>query len=90
MPKVAEISPMPVATRSAGNSSRMIPKASGKIAPPAPWIARPATSISMLCDSAATSDPSANTHSTTTSMRSLPKMSPSRPSTGVAIEAVRR
>ena len=28
------------ATRSRGNSSRMIPNASGKIAPPSPWIVR--------------------------------------------------
>ncbi len=41
MPKVAEMSPIEVATRSRGNSSRMIPKASGKIAPAAPWMARP-------------------------------------------------
>ena len=30
----------PVGARPRGNSSRMIPKASGKIAPPAPWITR--------------------------------------------------
>ncbi len=41
MPNIAEIVPMPVATFSRGNSSRMIPIASGRIAPPAPWIARP-------------------------------------------------
>ena len=31
---------MPLATRSRGNSSRMMPNASGKIAPPRPWITR--------------------------------------------------
>ena len=48
IPKVAEIRPMPVATRSRGNSSRMIPKASGNTAPAAPCTARPATSSARL------------------------------------------
>ncbi len=81
---------MAVATRSRGNSSRMIPKASGKIAPATPWIARPAMSISIECDSAPTSEPIANTPSTASSTRSLPNMSPSRPTIGVAIDAVSR
>ena len=51
--------PIAVATRSRGNSSRMIPKASGKIAPPAPWIARPAISTPIEPPSADTSEPSA-------------------------------
>ena len=70
---------MPVATRSGGNSSRMIPKASGKTAPAAPCTARPATSRAMLCDRAAISEPIANRQSTATSVRSLPNMSPTRP-----------
>ena len=41
IPNIAEIVPMPVATFSRGNSSRMIPIASGRIAPPMPWTARP-------------------------------------------------
>ena len=90
IPKVAEISPIPVATRSLGNSSLMIPKASGKTAPAAPWTARPATSRPMLCDRAAMTEPSANRQSTNTSVRSLPNMSPKRPRIGVAIEAVSR
>ena len=90
MPKVAEMRPMPVATRSRGNSSRMIPNASGNTAPAAPCTARPATSSSRLLDSAAINDPTANSPSTTTSMRSLPNMSPSRPRIGVAIEALSR
>jgi hypothetical protein len=44
IPNVALIKPIPCATRSGGNSSRMIPNASGKTAPAKPWMARPATS----------------------------------------------
>ena len=33
--------PMAPATRAGGNSSRMMPKASGKMAPAAPWMTRP-------------------------------------------------
>src|SRR3954468_19393608 len=44
-PSSADISPIPPATRSRGNSSRMIPNASGKMPPAAAWITRP-TSIS--------------------------------------------
>ena len=84
MPKVAEIRPIEVATRSRGNSSRMIPKASGKIAPPAPWIARPRMSTPIEPPIADTNEPSANTPSTASSTFSLPYMSPRRPSSGVA------
>ena len=79
---------MPCDTRSRGNSSRMIPKASGKMPPPdalhdapgdhharATW---PAREISV---------PTASATSTSTSTRSLPYMSPSRPRIGVATEA---
>ncbi len=90
IPNVAEISPMPVETRSGGNSSRMIPKASGNTAAAMPWIARPAIRTSIECESAQTSEPSAKTESAITSMRSLPNMSPSRPRIGVETEAVRR
>ena len=68
----------------------MIPKDSGKIAPATPWIARAAISISIECDSAPTSEPIPNTTSTASSTRSFPNMSPSRPTIGVAIEAVSR
>ena len=81
---------MPEPTRSRGNSSRMIPNASGKIAPPAPCTARPAISISSEVDSALISVPAPSTSSTITSRRSLPNMSPSRPRIGVKIEAVSR
>ena len=44
----------------------------------------------MLLASAATSDPNASVTSATTSIRSLPNMSPSRPRIGVKIEALSR
>ncbi len=68
----------------------MIPKASGKIAPPAPWIARPAMSNGSEWESAATTEPTPKPTSTASSTLSLPNMSPRRPNTGVAIDAVRR
>ena len=40
MPRIPDINAIAPATRSRGNSSRMIPNASGKIAPPRPWIVR--------------------------------------------------
>ena len=69
----------------------MIPNESGKIAPPTPWIARPAISIPIECDSARDerAEPE-HRRADQTSMRSLPNMSPSRPTIGVAIEAVSR
>ncbi len=55
-----------------------------------PWIARPAIRTSIECESAQTSEPSAKTESAITSMRSLPNMSPSRPTIGVETDAVSR
>jgi hypothetical protein len=66
----------------------MIPNESGNTAPPTPWIARPAISTSIDCETAETSDPSANTLNATTSNRFFPNMSPSRPMIGVATAAV--
>ena len=83
MPKVAEIRPIEVATRSGGNSSRMIPKASGKIAPPAPWIPRPRISTPIDPPIAHTKEPRAKMPSAMSSTFSLPYMSPKRPSSGV-------
>ena len=68
------------ATLSRGNSSRMIPNASGKIAPPAPWSTPADDHHRDRVASAATSVPPASTASAMTSMRSLPNMSPRRPS----------
>ena len=68
----------------------MMLNASGKIAPPAPWITR-AVSITATDDvSAARTDPAISATSTKRSTRFFPCMSPSRPRTGVATEALMR
>jgi hypothetical protein len=90
MPRIADIRPMPPATRSRGNSSRMIPKARGKMPPPAPWTTRPATSSGIEVATADISVPTPRRTRTPTSTRSLPWMSPRRPSSGVATEALSR
>ena len=51
------MSAIPPATRSRGNSSRMIPNASGKIAPPSPWIVRAPIITGSVVASAASSVP---------------------------------
>jgi hypothetical protein len=86
----ADRNAIPRATRLRGNSSRMIPKASGKTAPPAPWMTRPAISTVIEVASAATSVPAPSTTSEATSVCSLPNMSPRRPMIGVRTEALRR
>ena len=74
-------------TFSAGNSSRMIPNATGIIPPPIPWITR-ATIMTPIDDAtAASSEPTASAISVATKTRSLPIMSPSRPRIGVMIDA---
>ena len=65
----------------------MIPKDSGKIAPATPWITRPTISNSMECEIAQTNEPTPNVINVITSTFSLPNMSPSRPTIGVATEA---
>ena len=84
------MSAIPPATRSRGNSSRTIPNASGKIAPPSPWIARAPIITGSVVASAARSVPAPSPASTTTSVRFFPNMSPSRPAIGVATDAARR
>jgi hypothetical protein len=85
IPKVVEIIAIADATRSGGSSSRTMPNASGKIAPPAPCTTRPMMRKTMLPGaSAQISEPIAKTISELSRTRSLPTMSPSRPSTGVA------
>ena len=89
-PASADITPTAPATRSRGNSSRMIPNASGKMPPAAPCTTRP-TSITV--SEVASADTVVATHSSTstaTSSRSLPYMSPRRPISGVATEALSR
>ena len=68
----------------------MIPKASGKIPPAAPWITRPTSIRASVVESAETSVPAASNTSTIIRSRSLPYMSPSRPMSGVAMDALRR
>ena len=72
------------------NSSRMIPNDSGRTPPPAPWTTRAAMSQPMDGASAAASDPTASAVSVTTSIRFLPTTSPTRPSSGVQIDAESR
>jgi hypothetical protein len=90
MPAIADISPMLRATRAAGNSSRMIPKQSGKMPPPTPCRTRPATTTSSESVSADTTDPAQKAASATTSSRRLPNMSPRRPTIGVKTAAATR
>ena len=90
MPNVAEIRPMLEPTFSRGNSSRMIPKQSGKMPPPAPCRTRPATTTSRLVPSAEMTEPATKMPSATTSRRRLPNMSPRRPKTGVHTAAASR
>ena len=82
--------PIAAGTRSRGNSSRMMPNDSGNTAPPSPCTTRAAIMTAIELVSAATSDPAVSATSTMMSIRSLPNMSPSRPSTGVATDALRR
>ena len=81
---------MPCGTRSRGNSSRMIAKASGKIAPPAPWITRATIITPIVVANPASAVPAASTTSTATSIRFFPYMSPRRPAIGVITDALRR
>jgi len=79
--------PTPVATLAAGNSSRMIPKARGSTAPPMPWMARARINTVMEWATPARAEPAARASNVTTSIRSLPTMSPTRPRMGVKIDA---
>ena len=72
IPKIALTSPSPVATRSGGNVSRTMPKASGNTPPATPWITRPTSSSSIELLSAHTTPPNENTSSTTVRVRPLP------------------
>jgi hypothetical protein len=90
MPSSEDISPMPPATFCFGNSSRMIPNASGKMPPPAPWITRPASSRPIEVATADSSVPKQSSTSVITSTRSLPYMSPRRPMIGVPTDALSR
>jgi len=58
-------------TRSGGSSSRTIPNASGRIAPPMPWMIRPATRTVIDGASAHTTVPTAKPASEITISRFL-------------------
>src|SRR6266566_3195478 len=68
----------------------MIPNASGKIAPPRPWIVRATIINGRVVTPAASNDPAARPVRVTTSTRFLPYMSPSRPAIGVTTDAASR
>ena len=65
----------------------MMPNASGKMAPPRPWITRATIITGSVDASPASAVPPATKKSTTSSVRFLPNMSPTRPKIGVAIDA---
>jgi len=79
--------PIAALTFSRGNSSRMIPNASGMMPPPMPWITRAAIMTPIDVATAASSDPIPSATRVTSSIRSLPTMSPIRPRMGVATDA---
>ena len=68
----------------------MIPNASGKIPPAAPWITRPTSIRGSEVETAEMTAPTESSASTIIKRRSLPYMSPSRPIRGVATDALRR
>jgi hypothetical protein len=72
---------------SRGNSSRMMPKASGSAPPPMPWMARAMIITITLVASAASSEPAASAPSVTTKTRFLQTTSPIRPMIGVKTDA---
>jgi hypothetical protein len=86
-PRIADISPMLPATRSAGNSSRAIANASGKMPPATPWMTRVTISVGSDSDRAASSVPAERTIRVHTSSRCLPYMSPSLPMIAVPTDA---
>ena len=65
----------------------MIPNANGSTPPPTPWTARATIMTERFGASAAISDPTPRAPSATTSMRSLPTLSPTRPMIGVNTDA---
>ena len=86
---IADTTPTTDGTRSDGNSSRMMPNDSGNTAPPTPCSTRAPISTAMFGASAASRQPTASAISAIRSVRSLPCMSPIRPSSGVATETDR-
>src|SRR3954451_4649519 len=60
IPRIEEIIAMPNATRSGGNSSLMMPNASGNTAPARPWTTRPAIITPIVWASADITVPTAS------------------------------
>jgi len=89
-PRIAESRPIPPATLSSGNSSRTIPKASGKIPPPTPWMKRAAISSGSELATAPSRVPKPSRIRVQSSSRSLPYISPRRPMIEVPTEAASR
>jgi hypothetical protein len=79
--------PTAPATFLAGNSSRMIPNATGTIPPAIPWITLATIRTPIDDATAASSEPTASATSVATKTCSLPTMSPTRPRIGVMIDA---
>nr|WP_262414572.1 hypothetical protein [Streptomyces sp. ST1015] len=77
-------------TASAANSSRMMPKESGKSAPPTPWTTRATMRTPMVGASAASRQPTRTAARTATSVRLRPIRSPTRPRIGVKTDAESR
>ena len=90
MPKTADSRPIPTFMRAGGNSSRMIPKLSGKTAPAAPDTMRKAISVQMSGANAQPMQPTRNAANEKTSTRSFPNRSPSFPRIGVRTADARR
>ena len=86
---IAAITPTPAATLVGGNSSRMIPKESGRTPRRRPG-SRPMMRTPIECARPATTEPSASAPSVASRTRSLPTMSPTRPMIGVAMDADNR
>ena len=89
-PRIAESRPMPPATFSGGNSSRTMPKASGKMPPATPWMTRAGISSGSEVATAASRVPAVRIAKVQSSSFSLPYMSPSRPMIAVPTEAASR
>ena len=75
---------------SRGASSRMMPNASGRVAPPMPCSTRATIISPMVVDSAPSTEPTATTNRVATRIFFLPNMSPARPRIGVATDAASR
>ncbi len=89
-PRMDERNPIPPTTRSRGNSSLMMPKASGNTAPPAPVMIRPASMIGKVVARALIRVPRVSTTRIAARTLSFPIMSPTRPRIGVQMAALSR